>query len=175
MATNQQPFQSHQHESGLDNHRIGRRQYLATYSQADESRFPTRQSFGDYIVEKFNAGTSKVKVTQWVVCKEAHEKEGFHYHCAFKMDGIKKWFTPWKSMYDDGVKVSFSDSHDYYISAYRYVTKEDKHFVESKDHPDLTGIGSPRTKQKSRMFPPMTVLQTNLRERKTLMVHGIRS
>ena len=49
-------------------------------------------------------------------------------------------------MYQDNVVVSFSDTHDYYISAYRYVTKEDPNFVESDGHPDLKEVGSPRTK-----------------------------
>ena len=126
---------------------IGKRLYLATYSQANETRFPTRKSFGDYIVEKFNAGNGKVKVMHWVVCKESHEGEGFHYHCAFKMTGVKKWYAPWRAMYTDGVTVSFSDSHNYYASAYYYCTKMDEYFYESPDHPDMTEIGSPRTSQ----------------------------
>ena len=81
MASNQPIEQPRQpHPSGLDNITIGKRQYLATYSRANEARFPTRESFAEYLVKKFNAGTSKTKVIQWAVCKEAHEKEGMHYH-----------------------------------------------------------------------------------------------
>ena len=133
-------------ESGLSNRKIGKRIYLATYAQADEQRFPTRKSFGEYVVEKFNSGSSKVGVLHWVVCKEAHAEQGFHYHCAFKMSGIKKWYGPWRAMYQDGIKVSFSDTHNYYVSAYKYVTKEDPYYYESPGHPNLKEIGSPRTK-----------------------------
>ena len=44
------------------NLRVGRRQYLVTYSQADESTFFTRESFGRMLKADFNAGTSVVKV-----------------------------------------------------------------------------------------------------------------
>ena len=49
-------------------------------------------------------------------------------------------------MFNDGVKIQFSDKHDYYISAYKYVTKDDTHFVESVGHPNLKEVDSPRTK-----------------------------
>ena len=142
---------------------IGKRLYLATYSQADVVRFPTRKSFGEYIVGKFNAGTGKVKVLHYVVCKEPHEKEGVHYHCAFKMSGVKKWYQPWKAMYNEGVTVSFSDSHDYYVSAYNYCTKMDEYFYTSENHPDLKEIGSPRTK---------VCIQTNRRKSQENAVKG---
>ena len=41
---------------------VGRRQYLVTHSQADESKFFTRERFGKIIGAEFNAGTSVVKV-----------------------------------------------------------------------------------------------------------------
>lgn len=145
MMSNQNP-NPNPSQSGLRNHLVGRRIYLATYSQADECRFPTRKSFAEYLVEKFDAGSTKVKVVQWVCCKEAHKEGGFHYHCAFKMSGQKKWFGPWKTMHNDGVVVSFSEKHDYYVSAYTYVIKQDEHFILSNGHPNLDGIGSPRTK-----------------------------
>ena len=44
------------------NPRVGRRQYLVSYSQADESKFFTRESFGKMLETEFNAGTSVVKV-----------------------------------------------------------------------------------------------------------------
>ena len=44
------------------NHRAGRQQYLATYSQADESKFSTRESFGKMLEAEFNADTSVGRV-----------------------------------------------------------------------------------------------------------------
>ena len=42
---------------------VGRRQYLATYSQADESKFSTWENLGKMLEAEFNAGTSIVKWT----------------------------------------------------------------------------------------------------------------
>ena len=52
-------FQSKQ----LTNPRNGRRTYLATYSQGDLNKFPTRQSFGKMLEEQFNAGYGRAKVS----------------------------------------------------------------------------------------------------------------
>ena len=50
-----------QEETSL-NPLVGRRQYLVTYSQADEKVFSTRESFGLMLEDQFNAGSGKVKV-----------------------------------------------------------------------------------------------------------------
>ena len=55
------------------NPRVGRRQYLVTYSQADESKFSTRESFGKMLEAEFNAGTSVVKVDYWACQRGAPE------------------------------------------------------------------------------------------------------
>ena len=81
-------------QSGLSNRRAGRRLYLATYSQADIIKFPTRPSFGEYMVRHFNAGASQVRVSQWVCSRENHTEGGVHYHMAMKLSGVKKWFGP---------------------------------------------------------------------------------
>ena len=65
-------FQSTQ----MENPRIGRRTYLVTYSQADMSKFLTRESFGKMLVKHFNAGSEKAKVSYWVFCQEQHEDGG---------------------------------------------------------------------------------------------------
>ena len=41
---------------------VGCRQYLVTYSQAGESKFSTRESFGKMLEAEFNASTIVVKV-----------------------------------------------------------------------------------------------------------------
>lgn len=129
------------------NTRVGRRIYLATYSQADSKRFPTRESFGKMLEEEFNRGAGKVKVLHWACSKESHTESGFHYHCCLKLSGVKKWSGVSKNIIKNhGIVVSFSDSHDYYASAFHYVTKEDQYFILSDDHPDLSEVGSPRTK-----------------------------
>ena len=72
-------FQSTQ----MKNPRTGRRTYLVTYFQADISKFPTRESFGKMLVEYFNAGSGKAKVSHWAVCQEQHDG-GLRYHASLK-------------------------------------------------------------------------------------------
>ena len=37
-----------------------------------------------------------------------------------------------------GIKVNFSGTHVNYYSAWRYTTKDDDQYIQSKNHPDLT-------------------------------------
>ena len=130
------------------NTRIGRRQYLITYSRADEVKFPTRESFGEMIEFEFNAGKSAVKVQHWACCRESHSDGGFHYHCAVKLNGTKKWLSVKENISKKhNIVVNFSDSHDFYISAYRYLCKQDENVAHSKNHPDLKEASSPITKK----------------------------
>ena len=49
-------------ERELQNPRSGRCQYLITYLQADEQRFPTRESFGNMLENEFNTRNSQIKM-----------------------------------------------------------------------------------------------------------------
>ena len=132
--------------------KTARRQYLVTYSKADTMRFPTRKSFGEFVVRHFNASytpgsTSKVQVRMWAVCREKHADGQYHYHCSIKLEPEgKKWWRPWKAMYDLGVKVNFSDTHLYYASAFRYLFKDDDAVYTSPGHTRIEAISSPFTK-----------------------------
>ena len=53
---------------------------LATYSQADMTKFPTCKSFANEVVKHFQ--TTKVNVLHWVCCIEDHERN----------DSISIWF-----------------------------------------------------------------------------------
>ena len=142
-------FQSTQ----MENPRIGRRTYLVTYSQADVRKFPTRESFGKMLVEHFNAGSGKAKVSHWAVFQEQHEDGGLHYHASLKLTGAKKWLKVKESINNDhGIMLNFSDSHNYYIAAYRYICKTDNQVYHSDGHPDLSDVGSPRTKKSTAAY-----------------------
>ena len=136
-------------DGDFQNPRVGRRQYLITYSQADAVKFPTRESFGKMLEAEFNAGNSRVKVSHWACCKENHQLGGFHYHCCMKLTGVKKWLSVKNNiMRKHNIVVNFSETYSHYIYAYRYVCK-DKPLEEvshSQGHPDLSEVGSPRTK-----------------------------
>ena len=112
-------------ETQLQNPRSDRRQCFITYSQADLQRFPTRDSFGNMVENEFNAGKSKVKVSHWSCCEEAHKENGYHYHCCVKLMVVKKWSRVKDAIAKKyGIVVNFSD-HDQYIYAYRYACKAD--------------------------------------------------
>lgn len=131
---------------------VGKRQYLVTYSQADETIFPTKQSFGEAVANAFNTGSGKVKVEYWASCKEIHKNAGFHYHCTLKLSGSKKWLSVKRQIAEKhGIQVNFSDKHDFYLSAYRYICKTDKDVYHSQNHPkDLLEKRSPLTKSCTR-------------------------
>ena len=135
------------HETSICNPRVAKRQYLVTYSQADLLKFPTRESFGTAVRDAFNHGSGKVTVQHWVCSRENHEDGGQHYHCSVKLDGVKRWLGV-KNVFQQryGVVLNFSDSHNHYMSAYRYTCKSDPTPAHSPEHPDLAAVGSPRTK-----------------------------
>ena len=128
----------------LTNTRNARRTYLVTYSQADLVKFPDRKSFGDAVCTQFNKGT--VNVLHWACSLEPHNNGGEHYHVSLKLSGPKRW----KCVKDNikktyGIVVNFSDKHDNYYSAYKYVCKSDVNVFHSKHHPELKNVGAPRT------------------------------
>lgn len=137
----------------LTNPRNGRRTYLVTYSQADLNKFPTRQSFGEMLEEQFNAGQGKARVSHWACCLEEHQEKGVHYHVSLKMTAPKKWSKIKNTIVKEhNVTLHFSDKHDNYIAAYRYVCKMDDQVFHSVGHPDLSEAGSPKTKSSTKAY-----------------------
>ena len=95
-----------------------------------------------------------INVLQWVVSIEAHANadcdEGgdnvnrYHFHMAVKLCKRGRWLQVKKYLSDKfGIQVHFSDHHNSYYSAYKYVTKEDTEAKHSLGHPDLSTV--PRT------------------------------
>jgi len=128
--------------------KVGKRQYLITYSKADQTKIPSRLFFGKALTSAFNAGKARAKVKQWAVCLENHQDGTKHYHCCMLLTGPKKWVSV-KRDFEQKYKVvlHFSDFHDHYISAYRYVCKEDTEVQHSPGHLDMSYVGSPKTKR----------------------------
>ena len=120
--------------------------YLVTYSQADVTRF-TRQSFAESVVACFNEG--RANVVQWACSQENHAIRGSHFHLCIKLDRLRRWLGVKRQLLrDHNISVHFSAQHADYYSAWRYVTKEDQHYIYSDDHPDLRN-GPPRTSRAS--------------------------
>ena len=137
----------------MDNSRLPRRTYLIKYSQAALLKFPSRKQFGKHIKTHFNKGSGKVKVQHWACSLEKHQNGGNYYHVALKLTGPKRWKSVKESITSsEGIVVNFSDQHDNYHSAYRYICKEDTSVDHSKDHPNLENISSPRTKKSTKTY-----------------------
>jgi len=135
-------------EDGLLSRAV-RQVYLVTYSQCDLERFPTRKSFSDAVLEAFTSSTN-VQILHWVCSSEQHQNGGTHYHMALKLNRCQRWLPARRYIESKfGINVNFSNIHVNYYSAWAYVTKEDMDYLESTNHPDLSG--PPRTQAASEM------------------------
>ena len=63
-----------------------------------------------------------------------------------KFSNNKRWYgAKLHLLANYNISVHFSNSRQNYISAYRYVTKEDTQVFHSSAHPDLDSARSPQT------------------------------
>ncbi|KXJ08125.1 hypothetical protein AC249_AIPGENE24816 [Exaiptasia diaphana] len=115
--------------------------YLITYSRADTSKVPNRDFFSTIVCDAFKEATESM-VVQWVVCEEEHVIEGRnpkHYHVALRLNKRSRWSRVRQYIAAAcDIQVNFSCNHNTYYTAYTYVTKTDKHFITSLNHPVLT-------------------------------------
>ena len=89
----------------------------------------------------------------WASSLEKHQNGRNYYHVALKLTGPKCWKSVKESITSsEGIVVNFSDQHDDYHSAYRYICKEDTSVHHSKQHPNLENISSPRTKKSAKAY-----------------------
>ena len=138
-------------ENSVLNRRQMRSVYLITYSQADAERVPSRDSFAVIVLGSFESAdfNCRSQVTQWVCSQEYHKDGGKHYHMVVKLDRTRRWLQV--RNYADNkhhVKLNFSSTHANYYSAWKYVTKEDKDYLQSEGHPDLRNA-PPQTQEAS--------------------------
>ena len=122
--------------------RVHRQVYLLTSSRADLSKFPSRESFTEDVVEVWRENGKKI--LHWIVCREEHHdgedaEYGHHHHMAVKLDAKGRWLKVKRSfatLYK--VQMKFSDSHEAYYSACLYLWEEDPQPLLSPGHPDLS-------------------------------------
>jgi hypothetical protein len=68
--------------SGSIGPRDNRLVYLVTYSQADLTKFSSREEFAEALVLAFSKDNN---IIQWCCCLEDHKDGGKHYHVAIKL------------------------------------------------------------------------------------------
>ena len=119
------------------NVRSVRKVYLITYSQADVVRFLTRHSFVGAVLYLFH--NTPAKIMHWSCCMEKHpDSGGSHFHLALKLFRNHQWLPSKRFLFERcGISFTFSHSQNYF-SAWKYVTKQDKEFVQSLGHADLS-------------------------------------
>lgn len=141
-------------ELGEEMHaRSVRKVYLITYSQADLTRFPTRNTFAKAVLHSFS--NTPGNVIQWSCCREEHKSSGHHYHMAIKLDKNQRWLASKRFLeYNNGISVHFSSIHRDYYSAWQYVSKCDEEVLESDGHPDLWNSTFPKTTRASAANKP---------------------
>ena len=136
-------------DNEMNDFRVNRPTYLVRYSKTDLSKFASRESFGELVVEGFNHGPGKVKVAYWTCCLEQDENaSGQPYHVSVKQSGPKQW-NPVKPYLAEryGICVHFSESRATYYAAFKYISKIDKNVYKSPNHADFKEVGSPKTKK----------------------------
>lgn len=110
--------------------------YLVTYSQADLEKVACRSDFAHIVVDEFNQHGKFDRVVQWACCKESHRVTGVHYHLAIKLSGVFRWKQVKNNIISSiGIVVHFRTFSTGYHDAYKYVTKSDRMFITSKNHP----------------------------------------
>ena len=127
---------------------------IITYSRADTEKFH-RETFGEAIIEAWNS--FNIEIPHWVVSMEGHattDADGdlnkYHFHMAVKLKKRGRWLQVKRYLSQKfHIEVHFSDRHNTYYSAYKYVTKSDLEAVNSVGHPDLTTC--PRTENANMM------------------------
>jgi len=107
-----------------------------------------RESFSQAVIEawKFYG----INILHWVVCIEAHanlhsesgdDLNYYHFHMTVKLEKRGRWLQVKKYLNEKfGIQVHFSDHHNSYYNAYKYVTKEDTEALHSPGYPDLTTV-----------------------------------
>ena len=157
MNCNSTPIMATDGNSSSDDFQINelskklvRKTYLITYSRANESICPDRETFSQLVLKSFQQGKSSAKIIQWAVCMEPHNTKGIHYHMCIKFDRNQRWCQSREYLKSKNVNVHFSENHANYIAAYRYVCKSDKNVLLSPGHPDLNLTVSPKTSRASK-------------------------
>ncbi|CAB4028504.1 Hypothetical predicted protein [Paramuricea clavata] len=86
-----------------------------------------------------------------LLLRRGTQKQRKHYHIVVKLTQNQRWLTSKRFLIENyGVSVHNSSAHHDYYSAWRYVTKSDKDFVQSENHPRVQEAPKPKTTNVSR-------------------------
>ena len=87
----------------------------------------------------------------WSCALEDQKDGGKHFHTALKLSRTKRWLSAKNALNCKyNIVVNFSESHDNYYSAYKYICKSETLVCHSANHANLKEIGSPKTKHSTK-------------------------
>ena len=123
-----------------------------------------------------------IEISHWVVSKEGHavtddgEMNMFHYDMALKLAKRGRWLQVRRFLDKTfSIQVHFSDGHNTYYSAYKYLTKDTK-CLYSEPHPNLSS--PPKTEwalasKKRKAREKNTCSQRKARKQRGLTVYEV--
>ena len=101
-----------------------RRQYLLTYSKAKMTKFPTRETFAEAVVNSFTlSGKIKTPQRSIIICVSSY----WDLRCGTLLKTT--------SCQNHQIVVNFSESQGTYYTA--YVCRKDCNVIHSQNYPDL--------------------------------------
>ena len=158
--------------------------HLVTWSQADFSLLKNpeepRTSFASQVVDLFESklGTKcklpdgEKLVDRWACSLEEHADGGEHLHMLIRSTHRVRPFEVWQFLFNQGIKVNFSDSPGTYWAAFGYISKNDTCVKLSENHPVLGGASNQELQGQSQA--PGTGKSTSVkRPRKSLQEHNL--
>ena len=108
--------------------------YLITYSNANTEIYD-RDKFSTLVTKVFENVCNHVTVVQLACCKEQHENGAYHFHMCILLSKLQPWLKVKNCIKErHGIVPNFS-GHGGYHSAFTYVSKQDKGYITSGNHP----------------------------------------
>ena len=116
--------------------------HLITWAQAvvNSDHEDVRTAFAEKVVALFDSKTESLKLTEplvdrWACSLESHQDGGKHFHLLVRTIRRIRVYDVWKSLFEENIKVNFSNSPGTYWKALDYVLKSDKEAKLSPGHP----------------------------------------
>lgn len=122
--------------------------YIATLAHSENGPFGSKVAFGRAVEEAFVQVYGQGMVLRWASCEEQHTSDGQHYHTAIHLQRnqrFRKVHVVLKEKYGVSVHFSKPEGAGGYLTAYKYISKEDQSVAHSLNHPPTEEMIPPRT------------------------------
>ena len=94
-----------------------------------------QDKFSTLVTKVFEDVCKDVTVVQWVCCMEQDKNGTYHFHMCILLNKLQCWLKVKNCIKErHGIVLNFS-GHGGYHSTFTYITKQDKGYVTSGNHP----------------------------------------